>query len=56
MLNETDQSLLPGQFDQLLMILDFLSSGLGDQDVMTLVQGLDSDWEMCRVGCEDDDC
>jgi hypothetical protein len=55
-LDETDQSLLLGDIDQFLVILDFLSSGLGNEDVMAEVQSFRSDWEMCRVGCEDDDC
>jgi hypothetical protein len=53
-LDETDQSLLPGQLDQLLVILNFLGSRLGDKDVMTLVQSFGSDGEMGRIGCKDD--
>jgi hypothetical protein len=55
-LNETDQSLLFGDIDQFLMILDLLGSGLGDENMMSEIQSLGSDWEMGRVGCEDDDC
>lgn len=39
-LYETDQSLLLGNVDQLLVVFDFLSSGLGNEDVMTEVQSL----------------
>jgi len=56
MLDETDQSLLLGDINQFLVVLDFLRSGLGNEDVMTEVQGFGSDWEMGRVGSEDDDC
>jgi len=45
-LDETDQSLLLGNVDQLLVVFDFLRSGLGHEDVMTEVQGLGSDGEM----------
>jgi hypothetical protein len=55
-LYETDQSLLLGDIDQFLVILDFLSSGLGNEDVMTQVQSFGRDGEMSRVGSEDDDC
>jgi hypothetical protein len=55
-LDETDQSLLLGNIDQFLMILDFLSGRLGDEDVVAEVQSFGSDWEMGRIGCEDDDC
>jgi hypothetical protein len=55
-LDETDQTLLLGDIDQFLMILDFLSSGLGNEDVMTEVQSFRSDWEMGRIGSKDDDC
>jgi hypothetical protein len=55
-LDETDQSLLLGDINQFLVILDFLSSRLGNKDVMTEVQSLGSDWEMGRIGSEDDDC
>jgi hypothetical protein len=55
-LDETDQSLLLGDINQFLVILDFLSSGLGDEDVMTEVQSFGSDWEMSRIGSKDDDC
>jgi hypothetical protein len=55
-LDETDQSLLLGNIDQFLVVLDFLSSGLGDKDVMAEVQSFGSDWEMGRIGSKDDDC
>jgi hypothetical protein len=55
-LDETDQSLLLGNIDQFLMILDFLSSRLGNEDVVAEVQSFGSDWKMGRIGCEDDDC
>jgi hypothetical protein len=55
-LDETDQSLLLGDIDQFLVILDFLSSRLGNEDVMTEIQSFGSDWEMGRIGGEDDDC
>jgi hypothetical protein len=55
-LDETDQALLLGNIDQFLMILDFLSGRLGDEDVVAEVQSFGSDWEMGRIGCEDDDC
>jgi hypothetical protein len=56
MLDETDQSLLFCDINQFLMILDLLGSGLGDENMMSEIQSLGSDWEMGRVGCEDDDC
>ena len=56
MLDETDQSLLLGDINQLLVVFDFLSSGLGNKDVMTEVQSFGSNWEMSRIGCENDDC
>jgi hypothetical protein len=55
-LDETDQTLLLGDIDQFLMILDFLSSGLGNEDVVAEVQSFGSDWEMGRIGGENDDC
>jgi hypothetical protein len=55
-LDETDQTLLLGDIDQFLMILDFLSSGLGNEDVVAEVQSFGSDGEMGRIGSENDDC
>jgi hypothetical protein len=55
-LDETDQSLLLGNIDQFLVILDFLSSRLGNKDMMAEVQSFGSDWEMGRIGGENDDC
>jgi len=55
-LDETDQALLLGNIDQFLVILNFLRSGLGNKDVVTEVQSFGSDWEMSRIGCENDDC
>ena len=55
-LDETDQPLLLGDIDQFLVVLDFLSGRLGNEDVMTEVQSFGSDREMGRIGCEDDDC
>jgi hypothetical protein len=55
-LDETDQSLLLGDINQFLVILDFLSSGLGNEDMMAEVQSFGSDWEMGRIGSENDDC
>ena len=55
-LDETNQALLLGNINQFLVILDFLSSRLGNKDVMTEVQSFGSDREMGRIGCEDDDC
>jgi hypothetical protein len=54
-LDETDQSLLLGNIDQFLVILDFLSRRLGNEDVMAQVQSFGSDGEMSRIGSEDDD-
>jgi len=55
-LDETNQALLLGNINQFLVILDFLSSRLGNKDVMTEVQSFGSDREMGRIGSENDDC
>jgi len=46
MLDETDQSLLLGDINQLLVVFDFLRSGFGNEDVMTEIQSFGSDGEM----------
>lgn len=55
LLDKADQTLLLGELNQLLVVLDLLRSGLGDQHVVTLVQSLGSDGEVGRVRGEDDD-
>jgi hypothetical protein len=54
-LDETDQSLLLGHVNELLVILDLLCSGFGNENMVTLVQGFRSDREMSRVRGKDDD-
>jgi hypothetical protein len=55
LLNKADQTLLLRQLRQPLVVLELLSSRLGDQHVMAQVERFSGDGEMGRVGSEDDD-
>ena len=54
-LHEADESLLLGKVNELLVVLQLLRSGLGDENVVAQVECLGSDGEVRGVGREDDD-
>jgi hypothetical protein len=53
LLDPADESLLGGKFGELLVVLQELSSGFGDHDMVIALQGVLSDRVVSRIGSED---
>lgn len=56
MLNIDENTLLVSLFNQSEVVLKCLGSRLGDEDVDFALNGVQCDWEMGGVWCEDCDC